>query len=87
MEYESTDFHADDPEHQNTSFGYAVYFKNIRHTLNTKLKIPIKKNFSTNCQKYIIQVTKPQNNNLSASSNSSNLATITGVSNTEKLLN
>ena len=49
MEYESTDFHGDDPEYQNTSFGYAVYFKNIRHTLNTKLKIPIKKNFSTNC--------------------------------------
>jgi hypothetical protein len=43
MEYESTDFHAGESDSCSTSFGYAVYFEHIRHTLNLKLKKPIKK--------------------------------------------
>ena len=43
MEYESTDFHAGESDVCSTTFAYAVYFENIRHTLNLKLKKPIKK--------------------------------------------
>ena len=54
MEYELTDFHASEPELQPCQFGYAVYSENIRHTINMKLKLPIRKHFSYNCNKFII---------------------------------
>ena len=49
---EDTDFHPD--EEQSKEFTYAAYFQNLRHTLNMMLKKPIKKQFSSRCEKILI---------------------------------
>lgn len=51
-EYDRLDFHPDEP--RSNQFQYAVYFENIRHSLNCMLKIPIKKPFASNGLKLVI---------------------------------
>ena len=54
-EFREVDFHpleARPPD----KFTYSANFENIRHTLNTYLRRPIKKQFSSNIKKLIIQV-------------------------------
>jgi hypothetical protein len=59
---ESTDFHAGEIDLTYNSFGYAAYFENIRHTLNTILKKPIQTLFSNNgVEKLIIQCNRTLN--------------------------
>ena len=55
---ELIDYHAGEPDEKSSPFGYAVYFENIRHTLNMNLKKTIKHRFSNNGSKFIIQVQK-----------------------------
>lgn len=51
---ELIDYHIGEPDEKNSPFGYAVYFENIRHTLNMNLKKTIKHRFSNNGSKFII---------------------------------
>ena len=51
-DFDRLDFHPD--EGRLNQFQYAVYFENIRHSLNCMLKIPIKKQFSSNGRKLVI---------------------------------
>ena len=40
---------------------YSAYFEHLRHTLNTYLKRPIKKQFASNSKKCVLTVVKNQN--------------------------
>lgn len=59
---ESIDFHTGEPDQKTLPFGYAVYFENIRHTLNLTLKKTIKKQFSNQGTKFVIQIMRPTAN-------------------------
>ena len=53
---EFTDFHAGMIDEKAQPYGYAVYFENIRHTLNLHLKKAIKRRFADQCRKFVIKV-------------------------------
>lgn len=58
--FEEIDFHPDEPRPPN-QFMYSAYFEHIRHTLNTYLRRPIKKQFITNSKKCVLTVVRNQN--------------------------
>jgi len=54
---EEIDFHPDEPRPP-SQFMYSAYFENLRHTMNTFLRKPIKKQFITNSKKCVLLVEK-----------------------------
>jgi hypothetical protein len=56
---EFTDFHAGMIDEKAQPYGYAVYFENVRHTLNLHLKKAIKRRFADQCSKFVIKVKEP----------------------------
>ena len=56
-EFEEVDFHPGEPTPAD-KYMYSVYYDNARHTLNTFLRRPIKKAFTSNSKKLVITVDK-----------------------------
>ena len=54
-EFMEVDFHPNEPRPPDR-FMYSAYFDNIRHTLNTYLRRPIKKPFTSNTKKTVLSI-------------------------------
>ena len=56
-EFHEVDFHPLEAKPKE-KYTYSVYYKHLKHTLNTYLRKPIKKSFTSNSKKLVITVTK-----------------------------
>ena len=56
-EFHEVDFHPMEPKPPE-KYMYSVYYENVWHTLNTYLRRPVKKAFTSNSKKLVITVDK-----------------------------
>ena len=69
--FEEIDFHPDEAKPPNM-YMYSAYFEHLRHTLNTYLRRPIKKQFISNTKKCVLTVHRNQNRTIEAGYNIKN---------------